>query len=32
MIYTGKLKEVFWNVNQLITDYVELELEENLGT
>jgi hypothetical protein len=32
LLYLEKLKKVFWNMNQLMTDYVELGLEGNLGT
>ena len=31
-LYQEKLKKVFWNGNQLMIDYAELELEGNLGT
>jgi exonuclease III len=31
-IYQERLKKVFWNGNQLMIDYVESELEGNLGT
>ena len=32
LLYQEKLKKAFWNGNQLMIDYVELELEGNLGT
>jgi len=31
-LYQEKLTKVFWNVNQLMIDYAELQLQGNLGT